>query len=199
MRAQATCDSMRYKRYSVTILSIEMKIEEVRGVARTVTMGRKSAAVEPQLVGSAASPTEDWVRVQFILAAAALRRLPLTAFERPTGLRSGMPAVVRSYQETFAAQVHADEDLALDQKLDAESRNRGRAGATMEQIDALNRVADWLLWLNRKQQLIVMGRAFGRMVTTISRKIGCSRPTVYSEERKAFAIILAKLASKKSV
>lgn len=150
----------------------------------------------PESVPSALNPTHDWIRVQFILAADALRRLPLTAFERPTGLRSGMPQVVRTRSEQFAALVDAQSDpaLRLHMAIEADRRNEGRQTATHEQITALNRVAQWLLWLSADQKIVVMARAFGTPVARIARKIKCrSRQTVYTTEREAFDAIIGRL------
>lgn len=182
-----------HMRHAVTNQSILMEKEIFNSGTVGVTVGPKSGTVAVALVGSPLNPTRDWVKEQFSLAATAMRCLPLTALERPTGLRSGMPEIVRSQADIFSAQVQADGAVLLDHKLDAEARNRARACATPEQIAALNRVVDWLLWLSRPQQIVVMGRAFHRTVTTIARKLDCSRPTVYSEERKAYDLIVRRL------
>ena len=134
--------------------------------------------------------------MQLILAAAALKRLPLSAFDRPSRLRSGMPEIIRSRSEQFAALVDAESDpkLRWHMQREAAQRNEARECATDEQIAALNRVALWLLWLDREQQFVVMARAFGQPVARIADRIGCSsRQTVYDIERATFRVILDRL------
>lgn len=104
-------------------------------------------------------------------AAETLRMLPA---ERPRGLRSAMPAPIRSAQEAYGWQ---------------EARVRP-APPSAAAIDRLDEVLSWMAWLDEEQIRVVWARANNAPWRPLCERLGCGRT-------RAWELWVASLATLK--
>ncbi|MDJ0944272.1 MAG: DUF6362 family protein [Kiloniellales bacterium] len=114
-----------------------------------------------------------WIRE----AMDTLRRLPLPKDGLPRRPSSHMPEVLREFVEAYGYD-----------------RGRSREPVSAREIDRLDRVLDWLLWLEaRRDVVVVTGIALGLNLRAAGRLVGRSHEWCRQRERAAVEAIARRL------
>ena len=103
------------------------------------------------------------ITAELELAAGILRRLPLPSYAKPAPPPSSWPDLVR---ESWRA-------MALRPSLEHARRNRPARPAPIE-IDAMERVLQWLWWLDQQQRRVVWARALKISWRKLAASLACT-------------------------